>query len=412
MPSHEDSDVFLTPLKRLPGPLNTPVSFLVPYTTPVKPLTANQTPKRYQLQSLARAPIPTKINQQDDLSNSTNLQPLNDIQILKLSQSIPHRKLVDDDVANGKKPPIVYYKPPTATSQYGFKNLLPPTPSGQFKYPIITTAEPPKQDVDGDYPTGDWFNPVVKVALSRQINKEQYFRKFAVNLVLYICFKLVQAVANYVVVVIDANFGNTQESKYRKIINDLESQNGWAYGVPLRLVLRGVEVIFLLNIVYCGYNLLKKQDQCLDLPLSNKQRQLLGLEANDHFVNEDEKERDQDRTTNLLLKQRQFVNSQPNGDSVTLPKYSTSNQYRKTEAKPRPIKDNQLEKSIELDTRHSLGLYNRKIITSKGLALVVDKPVKISEKTQEKFYRKYNIEMNVSDDDRVETTNILASLTN
>lgn len=419
-PDDSSNDVFLTPLKKLP------TSFGQNINTPIKSLTTNQTPKRYnsilnqESNVVGRTHIPTKINQQYDLINSNDLTPLNDLQLLKFSQTIPHKKFVDDDEINGKKPPIIYYKPPNASSQYGFKSLLPPNFNkleGKFKNPIVVTPEPPKQSDDNeDYPTGDWFNPVVKVALSRQINKEQYFKKFAVNLVLFVGFKLAQAIFSYFRVVIDANFGNSQESKYKKIMQTIVQENEvpWADGIPaqwyLKLVLKAVEAIFIINIVYCGYKLVKKQNQCFDLPLNNKQRQLLGLEVNGHYVNEDEKERDLDVNTNLLLKQRQFRNSQPEDVSITLPKYSRSNQYSKAESRPVPVPDTQIERKIELDTRHSLGLYNRKIISSNGPVLVVDKPAKVSDKLQEKFHRKYNIEFNVSDDDRIDTTNVLGSL--
>lgn len=103
----------------------------------------------------------------------------------------------------------------------------------------------------------------VLILMSRLQNKEFSMRKFISSLLLLLSLKLVNSLVNYL-------YFNTSWLDY------LHDNFYNEFGVKIA----NHFVIFLisLNLLTSGVKLVQKQDQCLDLNLTNEQRQLLGLQ--------------------------------------------------------------------------------------------------------------------------------------
>ncbi|ODV96513.1 hypothetical protein PACTADRAFT_2804 [Pachysolen tannophilus NRRL Y-2460] len=103
----------------------------------------------------------------------------------------------------------------------------------------------------------------VQLAMTRIANKELYVKTFVFNVFLLFVFKLLVSLIKYIYI-------NTSLLDY---LNDT------IFSVS---VCRFIRLIFYsvisFNLALCLFQIFKKQDQCLDLPLSNAQRELLGLD--------------------------------------------------------------------------------------------------------------------------------------
>lgn len=185
-------------------------------------------------------------------SKPEQLIPLNQIS-MKLSKTKLFTK--QNDLFNRTTPKkSIYYRPPASANidnQFGIKEFLPPRVQKKYSMAPKTSksitsggTEEEEEEIN-DIPTGEWVNPVMKRALSRQINREYEVKSILTHTIGILVLKLIDRILSIKINV----------SMYVNLI---------VYMVIIRIIMSGLK-------------LLKGKDQCIDLPLNNRQRQLLGL---------------------------------------------------------------------------------------------------------------------------------------
>lgn len=173
--------------------------------------------------------------------------PPKDSSLHKLNNVPQTAKPIDPSLFTNSANSTIYYRPPSTTidPHFGLKNQVNTKPKLRLKQPVTDDVDPV---------SGNWTNPVMELALKRQINKEALVKEILTTILAILAMELSKRVVKMVV-----NF-------------DLTS------------IVTLVEGIMTVYVVYNGVKLARGQDQCLDLPLSNKQRSMLGLkiiEGND-----------------------------------------------------------------------------------------------------------------------------------
>jgi nucleoporin POM34 len=239
----------------------------------------------------------------------------------------------------------IYYKPPSSNfkdTQYGIKSFLPPNvqliKERTNKVPLLVKYNKRERDLprnvpgklspsyiqddlsDEDLPsanpTGEWTNPIMKQALTRQINKEYYLKKLLKNVLYLIFFTLIKSLVGKIIILYLA----------KRVYPPVDTSQ---YEIIFTIASRIIVSLFVINIIISILKLIKEQDQCLDLPLSDKQRQLIGLNIQDRDDDESLKEHREEEVAELTLKQRQYqLHDQ---QSYKLPKYSKINGYQEEE---------------------------------------------------------------------------------
>ncbi|RCK67845.1 hypothetical protein Cantr_03100 [Candida viswanathii] len=246
----------------------------------------------------------------------------------------------------------MYYKPPSSNfkdSFYGIKDCVPPnvklldqeTASDRLtknRIPIFVNYEETKHDPkevlqsirdefdEGDLddyvtdnPTGAWENPIVKKALSRQVDLEHQLRVLLKNVLYLMVFSFFKSSISKFVSIYELKLKTSQQPAY---VNQ-EHNTSSSLEFYLLLLSKVVVVYFIINIVVPLIRLLKGQDQCYDLPLSIKQRKLLGLKVKD--VPEDYVI---DEKAELTLKQRRYdLDNEGKQPYKPIPKYNKLNDY-------------------------------------------------------------------------------------
>lgn len=319
---------------------------------PLQKLSSNSVPnqwKRRELRTDSGKNISNNEQYEENLEllkDVDNLKPVSDVSFtlfqtkLKIDAHKKHLHHQSNANANPKASEPIYYNPPSSI-QSGIQSFLPPNyhgstynkfrPFGFGEQVIQDRAQDPSLDansrtaekasnprlntyafvdkideqqlnllkVDEELnddddgantgPSGEWFNPVVKQALARQVNKESEFRKCFFNVALVILFRLFMSLLAFLKSVYEESRVQAQKYQYTPSYTLKSSSNSptgsskivssssyWLYGY---LIKNGIYAFFIFNILLTFYRLLKAQDQCLDLPLSNKQREMLGLDA-------------------------------------------------------------------------------------------------------------------------------------
>lgn len=255
-----------------------------------------------------------------------------------------------DRVRNLDRP--MYYKPPSSNfkdSFYGIKDCVPPNVKlsdqeskfdrrNENRIPIFVSRDERKQDPQeilnsiraefdegdlddyvGDQPTGSWENPIVKKALSRQIDLEYQFKVLLKNVFYLLVFSFFKSSISKFVSIYELKLKSSQPHVYGQ-----QEQNGTSSMEFYILLLSKIVVVyFIINIVIPLIRLLKGQDQCYDLPLSINQRKLLGLRVKD--VPEDYVI---DEKAELTLKQRRYdLENEGKQPYKPIPKYNKLNDY-------------------------------------------------------------------------------------
>lgn len=236
--------------------------------------------------------------------------------------------------ANG----AVFYKPTSFEGPILSKSFIPPPLQQSGRNPIIVSQESEQEYVNADFedlsddndeiqtsPTGEWTSPVVIEALRRQVNKERIFKGVRRDILRFFGFYLVLLFAAYFYKLYQLKFYN-ENRLYR---NDAWSQferlkfAQTSFGIlqQCNVYIYHVQWIFILQVVFGIVQLLKPQDQCADLPLTNRQRELIGLKQVNFGEDEEESKAD------LVIKERLFESAvhQP----IKVPKYQQLNEFQK-----------------------------------------------------------------------------------
>lgn len=324
---------FSTPLKKLPdSSINELKNDL--HLHPQNPLgdvPENSEPiNRQNLRSQQYQLISNSTSLAPSLSFSSSLQPLSEVpaKLNALGNSGSLALFSQKPDAESNRNGAVFYKPLTIEGPILSKSYIPPPLQQSARNPIIVSQSPEGKfnnelDDDGDLsdvidaPTGDWTSPVVIQALRRQVNKEKIFRSVWKNILRLAFFHLALLFAAYLHLLYQIRF-HDENAPYR---NDTWSQ--WHrlaaykqlsdYVISTSQFLHHLQWIFILKIVFGVLRLLRPQDQCTDLPLTNKQRKLIGLKPR---TSGDDNE---DLKSDLVMKERLFESAEKR--PVKLPKY-------------------------------------------------------------------------------------------
>lgn len=225
----------------------------------------------------------------------------------RMSPSMAAKPLVPS--ASSAEPPLrapepLYYRPPVSSGNfYGVKHLIPPQINRSFfrpNEPKAPSALPaPESDPEHSVPSGEWTSIVVQEALRRQVNTDTEFRRLGVNVLLVLAFQLAVRIARYVAALLQAEF-STPPGHFQRPTPTVPYMN---------YVVTAVYGLFFANIALALFRLLRSKDQCLDLPLTNRQRELCGL---DPLVHNDD--------TALKMKKRRFELAHQ-GTKTQVPRY-------------------------------------------------------------------------------------------
>lgn len=316
-----------------------------------------------------------------------------------------------NDGAPAPKEPI-YYRPPSSTRQFLLKSFLPPktsTSATANRIPILTNTQargrgrvtPARYDEEleadeepAQNPTGEWFSPVFKEALKRQVNKEKEFKRFGYNVLYIILSKLAVAIYEYFSVLFHLKQLPFQGHLYVPQIKQNEEVENSGHGAYSTAAIRAVEYYLFFNIALAIYRLVKPQDKCRDLPLTEKQRQLLGLPEESHYEDED---------ADLTIRRRHYESEHAGTETqLKVPKYSkltahSSYNFSNGEG---------LISSDVSQTNHEAVAVDRALLTYRTPVdnkLVHSGPLfkprnnEEDAKTEEKFRRKFNLVFDYGD---------------
>ncbi|RLV96071.1 hypothetical protein JA1_000485 [Spathaspora sp. JA1] len=351
---------------------------------------------------------------------------------LSMKAKLAEDEAMEKKIRNLDQP--IYYKPPPANfddSYYGIKSFLPPNvklggaagTNKDNKIPIIISNpdvipsydtsdllksikdqqeenEDIADDFHADNPSGDWASPVMKEALSRQIDLQSYVVKIFKNIIFLIGFLLFKSLGKKLVYLYDLRVKSQPYYLYWN--NKYESLSENIYLIILSKILIG---IFVINIIIPLIRIIKGQDQCYDLPLSEKQRQLIGLKVRDRPSNQVGKWEgidEVDESAELTLKQRRY-NLIHKVQYKKVPKYKKLNDYSiykatsSDENKPTSTiqgqSGNSIENAIQLTNSYPSGL---KVLGDNSKPIVKSKYSKERiVKEEAKFAKNFNIEFNV-----------------
>lgn len=419
------------------------------YGTPLKKLTTNSVPDVWKghdkIKLEIRSPtIPTftptsapVAAQPENVQTVHQLTPISDVAfrlhqtklMIDSHKQHSHRTAIDgDNTGDGLKRGPIYYKPPSSI-QSGVKTFLPPTfikPRSNTSMEESLQSRPSwlnarknaymlaggdslggktlgkdvvvddelvddNDDVHIDEPTGEWYNPVVKIALLRQINKEKEFSRVSHNVIYIILFSILVEVWKRLVLLYLTHKLPFQ-NPYVYYPKDVKVSPVYSfYGT---IFVKIVGLLFITNILYGSYKLFKKQDQCTDLPLTNKQREMLGLTK---ITGKDPLDRDQieDERADLASKERKFKQKY---NSFNKPRYTKTGLY--TYGEEMPI--------VAVPTPHSpldshMNLGNIELTYSQPAGKTLHPMKKYQpdevEKLNNKFKGTYSIDFNISDDE-------------
>lgn len=329
---------FSTPLKRLPdssindirNDLYPPRTGLDPQRPGLDPQNAGSGASENSLRSRVY-----KLLSENGVSApvSGSLEPLSELPV-----NFAHRTLQNELFRKREEPKAdkaVFYKPLSIEGPVLPKSFIPQPLTLNARNPFIVAAPAPQNsledldDLDDDEesvnlsPTGEWTSPVVIQALRRQVNKERIFKAVWHDALRWVFFHLALLFAAYFFRIYQLKFYDP---------NRLYRDDMWTNIQKVPAVRRTLEVAavgknyihyfqwyFVVKIALGVVQLLWPSDQCTDLPLSNKQRELIGLKP----INAGEDL--EDAQADLAVKERLFESSQK--QPIRVPKYRQLNDF-------------------------------------------------------------------------------------
>ncbi|KAI5951876.1 hypothetical protein KGF54_004951 [Candida jiufengensis] len=279
-------------------------------------------------------------------SNNSKIPSLSDINFrllqtkLAINEEKYKLKTVKNKIQKNDRP--LYYQPPSSSVKNIYneiKDCLPPNidfdeykkPSSttKFKIPKLYNYETTQKTHDYndviqsiknelenddltayspqyDNPTDDWVSPVVKEAIARQIDLEYYMKVFIRNILYLLIILLFKSLIKKVLVLYELKLKSQplymQMMKSNVGAKTSLSDSSLVDNFYFILIGRLICLPSIINILYSCITLVKGQDQCWDLPLSTKQRKLIGL----NYKDKHDGSIDIDEEAELTLKQRRY----------------------------------------------------------------------------------------------------------
>lgn len=262
-------------------------------------------------------------------------QPIGSDKQLPASFFFRNRPSSSNSVPAPKEP--IYYRPPSSTRRFLPEGLLPPKTKHlgtSNRFPIIVNMQSrvpqgaaslrAHEELDtgengAANPTGEWFSPVFQEALKRQVNKEKEFRRFGYNVLYLMASKLLVGVYDYFSILFHLKQLPFQGHLYVPQIKQNEEVENSGYSIYSALAIQALEYYLMFNIVLAIYRLFKPQDKCRDLPLTEKQRKLLGLPDEPYH---------EDKDADLTIRRRHYESENAGLETpLEVPKYTKLMQY-------------------------------------------------------------------------------------
>lgn len=283
--------------------------------------------------------IPSTIN------DKTDLKALNDLTYgARYQKKDP--SFFNDNLFRGSTPrpssdDVQYSKYLSGTGPILSNDFLPNALPQKAKNPIIAFEEP--LDINGrnnyddwedlndeeedtffdnqNNPTGEWTSPVVKEALSRQVSKEIQFKTLWKNVVWLFGAHFFFLLSERIIQLHQINNHGLNDKLKESILLQFISADVAQHVEPIlkkihiygRRLLWLLVAIIIVNVVKFAW----PQDQCKDLPLTLRQRELIGLKPLTEGIE------DSTDDSNLILSKRLFESKSP--QNLQVPKYPRVN---------------------------------------------------------------------------------------
>lgn len=382
-------------------------------------------------------------DKKDGISGDIPLKPLSEVASKFYQNKIVQNKFKDNQTNprwledNGfvdRKQPI-YYRPPTSSESivHGIESFLPPNISIKSRHNEkknripITFASRATQDSEipskynanttggynnelgissldddeysaNDSPTGTWFNPAAKEALRLQLNYEKEVKRLLANILCISVTKLFVSCMNYLLVLYDRkSLPFQKQNAYYPSIRKKYLEDG-RLGIFLLFFRRILYFFFFLNCVLSVYRLVRHHFRSFDLPLTAKQKELLGFDSTskdfrndhngtqEHSVASDDVEVRSNDDIPLAIRGRRFQDSYYG--TLKLPKYSKANVF-------------DLAKLKQFDQEYdNLGIWHNESSTMSEQNIIGSLPNRedynllYDPQIQSSFLKRYNISFN------------------
>ncbi|ABN66335.2 predicted protein [Scheffersomyces stipitis CBS 6054] len=339
----------------------------------------------YDVDSLSGSSGNLPVNSSNYAVDSTSLRDAS-FRIHQTKLMLSKEKEVQSEVKSlGNNGSPLYYRPSTSNikdNQYGIRSFLPPnvilgstdkteqSAKNRNKVPLFVNRPPPngtnlqgqnsvdvrqvykqiKTQYEDDElddnssdpavlnPQGEWMNPFMRQALSRQINKEDEIKKCLKNVIYLISFALLKSSVNKLLVLYElkkrSSITYQLQLQYQKhtpsdVLDIMDNLYVVIFG---RLIIG----LFVLNIIVSLMRIVQGSDPCKDLPLSDKQRELIGVEREKNNLQDtrsqllggvDDPEDRKDEDAELILKQRKYQLNNNTDQIQKMPKYNKLSGY-------------------------------------------------------------------------------------
>lgn len=203
------------------------------------------------------------------------------------------------------------------------EDFIPPKIQPRNRNPIVVTPHyNVNEDESIEAPSGEWTSPVIAEALRRQVNKEQQFKALWTNATRLFVFHMSLLLGENLYHLYQVTY-HDENQIYRNtlwnLIYTLRSfQAIYPYIIASYAHVRDIQWLFLALIFFNIIALFRPQDQCKDLPLTNQQRELIGLQPKEEPTEAEGGDSD------LIIKQRLF--KETTSVPLLIPRYAQGNE--------------------------------------------------------------------------------------
>lgn len=309
---------FSTPLRRLPNTsvndARQTITQIQTHREPAAADIANSRTAKYRFfEELALVPLgpaALQLNEQHQRANQT-----------------PHKDLFE---SRNEKLPMSDEVLVMSLSSGGpllLEDFIPPRIKQKNKNPIIVSTgykgnQEAADDESVDAPSGEWTSPVISEALRRQVNKEQQFKALWANVVRLFAFRMTLLFGEYLYHLYKVAYHDENQmyrnTMWTRLYSLKQFQIAYSYALVGYAHIGDFQWILVALIAFNIVKLIRPQDQCKDLPLTNQQRELIGLQPLEQLTEDD------GASSSLIVKQRLFraKTSVP----LMVPKYAQENE--------------------------------------------------------------------------------------
>lgn len=202
-------------------------------------------------------------------------------------------------------------------------DYIPPRIQPRNRNPIVVSPQYKVNDDNSvEAPSGEWTSPVIAEALRRQVNKEHQFKTLWTNTTRLFVFHMSLLLGEYLYHLYQVAYHDENQIYRNTLWNQIYTlrsfQAIYPYIIAAYAHVRDIQWIFLALIIFNIISLFRPQDQCKDLPLTNQQRELIGLRPKEEPTETEGSDSD------LIIKQRLF--KETTSVPLLIPRYAQGNE--------------------------------------------------------------------------------------